>query len=80
MVKISTSLNFDFIKFGNHADARPAVGFHLVVVFHAGEVGDHVGSSGLGGLLTNRVGGSDIIDTGDLLGFWALFLGGGKSD
>ena len=36
---------------GEHANAGPALGLHLVDVFHAGQGGNHVGSSSLGSLL-----------------------------
>ena len=51
---------------GEHADAGPALGLHLVDVFHAGQGGNHVGSSSLGSLLANGVGSSEVVNAGDL--------------
>lgn len=61
----------------DHADAGPAFRLHLVEVFQAAEVSSGVGSSGFGGLLADWVGGSHVVDAGDLQGFGAL-LGGGE--
>ena len=62
---------------GDHADAGPALGLHLVEVFHAGHVSDGIGSSSLGRLLADRVSSSEVVDTCDLHGLGAL-LGAGE--
>lgn len=56
----------------NHADARPAFGFHLVEVFEASEIGSGIGSSGFSSFFANGVGGANVINTGDLKGLGAL--------
>ena len=61
---------------GDHADAWPAFGFHLVEVFKAGEVSSSVRSSGLSGLLADWVSSSHVVDAGDLQGFGALLSTG----
>lgn len=75
-IKQSAALDLHVLEVGNHADAWPAVGFHLVEVFHAGEVSSHVGSSGFGGLLAGGIGSSHIVHTHDLLGLGAVVGGG----
>lgn len=73
----SASLDVEMFHMGDHADAWPAFGFHLVEVFKAGKVSSGVWSSGFSGLLADWVSSSDIIDAGDLHGFGAL-LGTGE--
>jgi hypothetical protein len=57
---------------GNHANAGPAFGFHLVEVFQASDVSSGISSCGFSGLLADGVGSSDIVDASDLQGFSAL--------
>ncbi len=38
----STSFDFKAVHFGDHADAWPAVTFHLVVVFQTGDICNHI--------------------------------------
>lgn len=56
---------------GDEADAGPALGFHLVEVLEAGEIGSAIGSSGFGSLLADGVGGTDVIHAGHLHGLGA---------
>lgn len=60
------------------ANARPAFRLHLVEVFQALQVSSTVRSSGLGCLLADWVGDSEVIDAGDLKGLGAL-LGPGEA-
>ena len=60
------------LKGSEEADAWPALGFHLVEVLEAGKIGGGVSSSSFGSLLADGVGGSDVVDTGDLEGLGAL--------
>ena len=62
----SAALNVDVFHVGNHANAGPALRFHLVEVFHAGQVSSSVSSCGLSSFLAHRVGCAEVIDTGDL--------------
>lgn len=73
----SASLDLDMFHVSDHADAGPALGLHLVEVFHTGHVSDSIGSSGIGGLLAHGVCGSEIIDACNLHSFGAL-LGAGE--
>lgn len=68
----SASLDVEVFHVSDHADARPALRFHLVEVFHAGEVGSGIRSSSLSGLLADGVGDPEVIDAGDLHGLGAL--------
>ena len=56
---------------GEETDAGPAFGLHFVEVFHASEIGDHVGSSSLSSFFADGVGSSEVIDALDLHGFGA---------
>jgi hypothetical protein len=64
----SASLDGDVELLAEPADAGPALGLHLVDVFHASEVAGEVGSSGFGGLLADGVGGPEVVDAGHLHG------------
>lgn len=68
----------EVFKGGEEADAGPAFRFHFVEVLEAGEVSRGIGSSGFSSFLADWVGGSDVVDTGDLEGLGAL-LGRGKA-
>lgn len=73
----SASLDLDMINVGDQTDAGPALGLHLVEVFHAGHVSHCIGPSSISGLFAGGVGASEIVDAGDLHGLSAL-LGTGK--
>ena len=65
----------------DHADAGPAVSFHLVPVFEAGQIGRHVRTASFSSLLAGLVGSPGVVDTRDLLGLGAVVLsssGGGE--
>lgn len=74
----SAALDGELGFVGEPADAGPALRLHFLEVFDAGEVGSGVGSSGFGSLLADGVGGSEVVDTGDLLGLGAL-IGDGEA-
>jgi hypothetical protein len=68
----SASLDVKVLSMGDQTNAGPAFGFHLVEVFKAGKIGGSIRTSGFSSLLADGVGGSNIIDTGNLHGFCAL--------
>ena len=68
----SAAFDLDVEFLAEPANAGPALGLHLVEVFHAGEVSSGVGSSGFSSLLADGVCGSEVINAGDLHRFGAL--------
>lgn len=76
-MKRSAPLDVNFLEVCEEADAGPALRFHLVEVFHAGEVGSGIGSSSISSLLADGVGDSEVVNAGNLHGLGAL-LGGSE--
>ena len=72
----SAALDLKVLEVCEEADAGPALRFHLVEVFEAGEVSSGIGSSSFSSLLADGVGSSDIINAGHLKGLGALLSSG----
>jgi hypothetical protein len=72
MVGGSASLDVEVLHMGDHADAGPAFGFHLVEVLETGKVSRSVRSSSLRRLLADGVGSAHVVHAGHLQRFSAL--------
>jgi hypothetical protein len=60
------------VYFALHANAWPAVAFHLVIVLHASEISNGIRSTSFGGFLADWISGSYVMEAIDVFGLWAL--------